>query len=769
MNLCVVILCVLPIAIANAEIKIFEKEVEEVVGRDQSQEQVEAFALQKAKRLAVEDAGTYISSLSVVQNYQLTKYETTALASGVVQAKIVGTPSAEVKDGAVHIRVKSRIQVDTSVLDRQIEEILKEKGTLKKLEEERQKVKELENELANVKGSELRRLEELNVQAIALERERDRQRLFREEQGLKARGELKKSEIERLQKERDMQTRINQTIAEQEKARRAEADAIAKEQDRIKRAQLENEQRWNELVRRSQLAQKEWIIIDDSLSLKQAMEEVKQLKAEIASLKSRLDFQFQESEKNLKNAFDQQVALSIPDIPPKPAEKDSFETQAEYSKRLADYEKKVSLAEGRNATVIKKIKLEEDFRLIQTKREYFEQTMKVLQPFMDRLQSLQQKKFILPDGAMTVELKDPDPENSRFPIVFRFKDQTWNAFWKYADREKAKDFWRTRTYLKAQGLFQLEEKVDVNFKLCAAKVSHPGTGEEREFILERPKIFSELGMIDKISQELPEIRKKERLAEIACERGFVFNSFKDNPRFLISEDSIIWDKEDGLEWFVGPNREMNWDEAKAWVESLKVDGGGWRLPTIRELQGTRVIMQWRGGKSKRYGNEDSPIILTDSWVWSGEALPENSRLNATNQYLRRFKYYYFDQGIIGSTYAESGTNLRVFAVRKAKSIISNQPTNKITDFNGTWEIFACAAKQYQTIEIKQEGRKITGKNLIVGNSLYGEFDGSTLNINYLFDARRLANWKNNPPPMSVINDLIGKVETKYIFRCSGKS
>ncbi|PJA47759.1 MAG: hypothetical protein CO171_09085, partial [Syntrophobacterales bacterium CG_4_9_14_3_um_filter_49_8] len=127
------------------------------------------------------------------------------------------------------------------------------------------------------------------------------------------------------------------------------------------------------------------------------------------------------------------------------------------------------------------------------------------------------------------------------------------------------------------------------------------------------------------------------------------------------------------------------------------------------------------------------------------------------------------QGIIGSTYAESGTNLRVFAVRKAKSIISNQPTNKITDFNGTWEIFACAAKQYQTIEIKQEGRKITGKNLIVGNSLYGEFDGSTLNINYLFDARRLANWKNNPPPMSVINDLIGKVETKYIFRCSGKS
>ncbi|MBI5234032.1 MAG: hypothetical protein HY880_06735 [Deltaproteobacteria bacterium] len=54
---------------AFAEIRTFEKEVEEIVGRDQSQEQVEAFALQKAKRLAVEEAGTYISSFTVVQNF----------------------------------------------------------------------------------------------------------------------------------------------------------------------------------------------------------------------------------------------------------------------------------------------------------------------------------------------------------------------------------------------------------------------------------------------------------------------------------------------------------------------------------------------------------------------------------------------------------------------------------------------------------------------------------------------------------------------------
>lgn len=89
-----VVLGVLLIAVpAMGEMMTFEKEVEEVVANDQSREQVEAFALQKAKRLAVEEAGTYLSSLTVVVNFALAKDEITALASGVVQAKVVGLPA----------------------------------------------------------------------------------------------------------------------------------------------------------------------------------------------------------------------------------------------------------------------------------------------------------------------------------------------------------------------------------------------------------------------------------------------------------------------------------------------------------------------------------------------------------------------------------------------------------------------------------------------------------------------------------------------------
>ncbi|KAF0154129.1 MAG: GRAM domain containing protein [Syntrophaceae bacterium] len=269
-------------SLAGAEVKVFEQEVEEAVSRGQSQEQVEAFALQKAKRLAVEEAGTYISSLTVVRNYQLQSDEVTALASGVVQAKIVEGTSVRVENGVVHVKVKARISVDTSILDRQIQDIMKEKGTLKKLETEQRKVRELEEKLASLKSSEVKRLEELNMQALALERERDQQRLFREEQALKARGELSRAEADRFAKEREMQDKINRTLAEQERAKRDEEAALKAEQDSIKRAQLENEQRWNDLARKAKISQESWVAIDDSLSLKQALTEVNDLKREIA-------------------------------------------------------------------------------------------------------------------------------------------------------------------------------------------------------------------------------------------------------------------------------------------------------------------------------------------------------------------------------------------------------------------------------------------------------------------------------------------------------
>jgi hypothetical protein len=117
----------------------------------------------------------------------------------------------------------------------------------------------------------------LNAQALAIEREREKQRLFLEEQSLKAQGEIKKKEEENLQEQRKLMERTAALLSEQEATKKKEREAIEAEYDRIKKAQLENEQRWSELARNATLAQSKWVPVDERLSLQQGVEEVIQL------------------------------------------------------------------------------------------------------------------------------------------------------------------------------------------------------------------------------------------------------------------------------------------------------------------------------------------------------------------------------------------------------------------------------------------------------------------------------------------------------------
>jgi hypothetical protein len=634
---------------AFAEVKVFEQEVEEAVSRGQSQEQVEAFALQKAKRLAVEEAGTYISSLTVVQNYQLQKDEVTALASGIVQAKIVGIPSVVIKNGVIHVTVKAKITVDTAVLDQQIKEIMKEKGTLKKLEDAQKNVRELENKLANLKSSEVKHLEELNTQALALERERDRQRLFREDMALKARGELSKAEAERFAKEREMQEKISRTLAAQEKAKREEAAALAAEQDRIKRAQLENEQRFNDLARKAQLAQNQWAVIDDSLSLKQALTEVTDLKREIANLKGRLDYQYNENTKNLKAAYNQQRSLTTAKLPPEPAPKDAFETTAEHNQRIAVYERRVKEAElaGREAEI--KLQKEETLKLAEAKVDYFGQQRRVLAPFIKHLQDLQARKFTFPEGGvMKVALGEPDADNSRFPLSLQHNGKSWSLWWKYSDRNSAKDFYRTRTYLKVEGLFQIEEVAELRPKLTAARVTHPGTKETREYDLDTQRTFNEIDQFAKLKQEettANALRKK-------AEKIYALKEIGRDGRFIAVEDKTVLDTRTNLMWAAKDNGiNINWQGAKSYCESYR--GGGytdWRLPTQVEL-----AELYDGTVNGKNGYHLTILIeLSSCCSWTFE--------------MRRFEATYFDF-YNGSRYwcpQSYGYNRRALPVRSVK-------------------------------------------------------------------------------------------------------
>jgi hypothetical protein len=86
---------------------------------------------------------------------------------------------------------------------------------------------------------------------------------------------------------------------------------------------------------------------------------------------------------------------------------------------------------------------------------------------------------------------------------------------------------------------------------------------------------------------------------------------KSQPRFTKATNGVITDHLTGLEWYVNPNPDQKFPEAKAWVEGLAVAGGGWRLPTMAEL---KAIYQ----KDASDVNMDPLFEAKGAWAWSGE-------------------------------------------------------------------------------------------------------------------------------------------------------
>ena len=56
-----------------------------------------------------------------------------------------------------------------------------------------------------------------------------------------------------------------------------------------------------------------------------------------------------------------------------------------------------------------------------------------------------------------------------------------------------------------------------------------------------------------------------------------------DDHYVSYENGIIFDEKTNIEWVAGPDKGTTWDEAKQWVGSLTVAGGGWRMPTMDEL------------------------------------------------------------------------------------------------------------------------------------------------------------------------------------------
>ena len=113
---------------------------------------------------------------------------------------------------------------------------------------------------------------------------------------------------------------------------------------------------------------------------------------------------------------------------------------------------------------------------------------------------------------------------------------------------------------------------------------------------------------------------------------------------------VVYDKNTGLEWIAGPDKDTSWNDAKKWVENLTVSGGGWRMPTRKEL-GTL----YKPGAGER---NMTPLLKTTGWwVWSGETIGSSSA----------WSFRFFHGGYeYWSTRGFTNSYLRGFAVRSRR-------------------------------------------------------------------------------------------------------
>ncbi len=161
--------------------------------------------------------------------------------------------------------------------------------------------------------------------------------------------------------------------------------------------------------------------------------------------------------------------------------------------------------------------------------------------------------------------------------------------------------------------------------------------EQLKIEIERKKLEAE--------RELLETEKKKLSAKKEAPKYASISPDVSKPNFIKYATGVVYDKNTGLEWYAGSDRNTTWNEAKSWVENLNVAGGGWRMPTRQELKNL-----YKKGAGER---NMTPLLKTTGWfVWSGETKGSSSAC-----------YFYFRPGYYYCSTRDNSYYKRGFAVR----------------------------------------------------------------------------------------------------------
>ena len=134
---------------AFGEILTIRHTVKQTFGGGQSPDDARISAIAKAKREALVKAGTYIESLTVVQNLNVDKDEILALTAGVLKAEVLSQENYYTKD-APGIEIIVNVVVNTSVLEERVKKLLQDKTHLAQLKDIQKREKELLRRVAQI-------------------------------------------------------------------------------------------------------------------------------------------------------------------------------------------------------------------------------------------------------------------------------------------------------------------------------------------------------------------------------------------------------------------------------------------------------------------------------------------------------------------------------------------------------------------------------------------------------------------------------------------
>lgn len=123
-------------------------------------------------------------------------------------------------------------------------------------------------------------------------------------------------------------------------------------------------------------------------------------------------------------------------------------------------------------------------------------------------------------------------------------------------------------------------------------------------------------------------------------------------RYNVTKVGIIHDTQTGLEWLVGPDRNISWFQAKNWVENIDASqyGTGWRMPTLVEL---KSIYESNKGTNLKHLDPVFKISNIRLWVWTGEIKDS----------LSAYTFYFGDKGGNDCNECQKSYHDRVLAVR----------------------------------------------------------------------------------------------------------